>query len=425
MLKKQYADEALMATSAKTAVKRFRTKGPDVQQVAAADQGPRFSELDGIRGIAVLVLLAYHALYIPMVAGSWSGIPRLVLLMARTGWLGVDLFFVLSGFLITGILLDTKHDRHYLRNFYARRALRIWPLYYVVLLLILVFYSNSGSYVLISSFYLANLVSLFGTLNIYGPLWSLSVEEHFYLIWPWVVRFTSKRALAITALAICLGEPLARALAFGHISILDIYSYSWFRFDGLAWGALLALFFRSAAGTRRNLWWLAGGSFLCGAALFVGGLPFGIISKENLAGTALLYTASQMMFVGLIAAALGGSGTRLVAPLNWRPLRLCGDVSYCFYLIHIMIFHAWDFILLCFGLHPEASLGKFGHILLRAFVGSVISFAVSLLSYRYFESPILRLKGYFAHSGPGSKPSRTEIRRPSVIEVYRPNPHAI
>src|SRR5437899_1551206 len=98
--------------------------------------GRRIGELDGIRGIAVLMVLAFHMFSYSMLHEHWSGFARAIMLATMPGWLGVDLFFVLSGFLITGILLDTRNDDRYLRNFYARRALRILPLYYVVLLII-------------------------------------------------------------------------------------------------------------------------------------------------------------------------------------------------------------------------------------------------------------------------------------------------
>src|ERR1700681_2629233 len=117
--------------------------------------GLRIPERDGVRGIAIVAVLAFHlfgyTMYIrPVVDQGWTGLASLVARVTWHGAYGVDLFFVLSGFLITGILLDTRSDEHYFRNFYARRALRIFPLYYTVLIVLLLCYRQSGSYVLLS-----------------------------------------------------------------------------------------------------------------------------------------------------------------------------------------------------------------------------------------------------------------------------------
>src|ERR1700675_3186470 len=145
----------------------------------------RIPELDGIRGIAILTVLLYHVLCYSMLHRSWSGLAHVATRATENLAHGVDLFFVLSGFLITGILLDSRADPHYFRNFYARRALRILPLYYAVLIVILLCYPNSGRYVLLSFFHLSNISPILGISMINGAMWSLSVEEHFYLVWPW------------------------------------------------------------------------------------------------------------------------------------------------------------------------------------------------------------------------------------------------
>ncbi len=163
----------------------------------------RIPELDGIRGIAVLLVLALHGFAWPMQWETWHGFPRVIQLLTLPGGLGVNLFFVLSGFLITGILLDAAGEPHYFRNFYGRRALRILPLYYLTLLLIFVPYPSSGKFVLLGLFYISNMTGIFGVLNVYGPLWSLSVEEHFYLLWPWVSRLGLRRVGLRTFAHLC------------------------------------------------------------------------------------------------------------------------------------------------------------------------------------------------------------------------------
>lgn len=339
------------------------------------------------------MVMLYHAFSYQMGSESWSGLPKLVAQATKFGWLGVDLFFVLSGFLITGILCDAKSDPHYFRNFYARRALRILPLYYVVLVIILAASQDSGGFVLLSALYLANLVALFGVPMVYGPLWSLAVEEHFYLIWPLVVRFTTRRALTCISIAFCIGEPLIRAVGFMQGS--DTYYYSWFRFDGLAWGALLALLLRHQPASQLSLKRFAAMSGILGGIIFVAGAPFGIMTRQQIVGASLQFTAAQLVFAGFLAAVLATSGTSLAAWLNWRPLRKCGDVSYCLYLIHLMLLQAWDAMIASTGVEVESKLGRFGAVVLRAVTALSAALVLATLSSRYLEQPFLRLKRYF------------------------------
>lgn len=353
----------------------------------------RVIELDGVRGLAALLVLFYHAFYIPLLNQPVSGLAKLLAEATRAGWLGVDLFFVLSGFLITGILLESRTERNYFRNFYARRVLRIMPLYYVALLVLLLCYRGSGSFVLLGSVYLTNLAALFAVPMLFGPLWSLSVEEHFYLLWPWLVRYLNARRLAILATMIVLLTPLLRALAFGRVGVMEIYYYSWFRFDGLALGALLSIGVRrcTAAQLRRA----ALSAVTAGIIILVAGLPFGILSRERLAGTVLLYTAAQLIFAGLIAAALLPGRSQLRAALSWRPLTWCGEVSYCFYLVHVFCFHLTDWLLERAGIDLAALIGLPGAVTVRAMAGTIISFVIAALSWRYFETPILSLRPHF------------------------------
>ena len=175
-----------------------------VPGVGAESSGRRLPshipELDGIRAIAIWMVLVLHT-FIPdeesgQALARW---PKPLLLIMGHGWLGVDLFFVLSGFLITGILLDSRNSPHYIRNFYSRRVLRILPVYFVCLAVVLYFYAGYSSYFLLSLLFMANMAGLFQIAIPHGPgvFWSLAVEEHFYLVWPWLVRLLSRRALAL------------------------------------------------------------------------------------------------------------------------------------------------------------------------------------------------------------------------------------
>lgn len=354
----------------------------------------RIDELDGIRGIAILSVLAYHLLsYSQQLltqnhAINWSGLARLVELSTWPGFLGVDIFFVLSGFLITGILLDTKEDSSFLRNFYARRAVRILPLYFAVLLVIACCYANVGRYIVMSVFFLANLVPFSG-IQALAPLWSLSVEEHFYLIWPWIVKDAGRRKLAAVALTICVLEPIVRVA--GAPIWGDGYFYSWTRFDGLACGALIACFARSSKATIKTALNL---SRICiGGALLVllAGMPFGLLSRQNLVGVAFQYAPAQLFSMAMILASLAVPGSRLTGILRNRVLRLFGDLSYCLYLVHMLVMDGYDAV---FGRMAPLQLSPFSALLLRAVTVLAFSVGIALLSRRFLEIPALRWKRY-------------------------------
>src|ERR1700761_4819432 len=176
---------------------------------------PVMPELNTVRGVAVLMVFLFHAFedFIPAAQHlpAWE---RVFLSTLSLGWMGVNLFFVLSGFLITGILLGSVSRPHYYSRFYRRRALRILPAYYL-LLVVLVLVSRlsfvrqhtSLAFAGLSFGYLSTLTPLLGVPRDYAPLWSLAVEEHFYLIWPTAVRVFTRRGLVIAAASICICEP--------------------------------------------------------------------------------------------------------------------------------------------------------------------------------------------------------------------------
>jgi peptidoglycan/LPS O-acetylase OafA/YrhL len=353
----------------------------------------RVPELDGIRGCAVLLVLALHGFGSPMQVDAWHGFPRLIELLTRPGGLGVDLFFVLSGFLITGILLDSTGKPHYFRNFYGRRALRILPLYYLILLMIFLFYPHSGSFFLLGLFYMSNMTGIFGVPDVYNPLWSLSVEEHYYLIWPWVVSRLGLARLAFAAIGIIIAVPFIRAISFLHG--WDVFPYSWCRFDGIASGAFLATFVRSPQHTPRRLLRFAVGCLAAGVVLAGVGLPFGMSTRTRLFGATFRFTDINLFFTGLVGLTVSRSIRPLTALMRLRFLRWCGDLSYCLYIIHWLVFDTWNWL---FGKYPAAlvgSLGKFGTLCLRAGVVYLVSFSLAEISRHYFEGPILRMKRIF------------------------------
>src|SRR6266852_6534903 len=205
-------------------------------------------QLDAVRGVAILLVIFHNA------SGKFPSL-HLQGLFAN-GWMGVDLFFVLSGFLITGILLDTKQSEGYLKNFYARRCLRIWPLYYSLIFFmfaVLPFLSHSEGHTVFERsspwwafpLFLQNFLIFPVSTAAAGPLgvtWSLAIEEQFYVVWPLVVRFCSYAQLRRIAIAvICLSPALRFYLSRHHV---DLYTNVFCRLDGLMAGAFLALVVR-------------------------------------------------------------------------------------------------------------------------------------------------------------------------------------
>ncbi len=362
----------------------------------------RIPELDGFRAIAALAVLVTHALFaFGRFEGALDGIPGPIITILSKGWLGVDLFFVLSGLLISGILIDSREKPHYFRNFYLRRVLRIMPLYFVTLAVSWYFYGSTYSgFFLFTMFFMANYASAFGVPLPHGPgvYWSLAVEEHFYLIWPLGARFLSRHALAFSALAIWVGTPLLRGWAAAtHWATTDqIYEFSQFRFDGLALGALLAIWWRSPLQTRQRSLQLAAGMLAFAVVMTVVGLPFGILGTKTVASTALRYSQVQLLFGSAILTALTLRGSALTAVLRSGFLRVTSDYSYCIYMVHLSLGDAYMWLLKQTGVDMLAKFGP--RLALGIQVVAIIggTYLLAAISKRFLEDPFLRLKHRFA-----------------------------
>jgi peptidoglycan/LPS O-acetylase OafA/YrhL len=271
---------------------------------------PRMPELDTIRGIAVLLVLFFHGFGFRYGLTGLSGFPKIFVAATLPGWMGVNLFFVLSGFLITGILLDSKSKSDYYRSFYVRRALRILPLYYAVLIVLailtrtgLVNRQASWAFLGLSFFYLSNVTGLFGVPMQYGVLWSLAVEEHFYLLWPAAVRSLSRHKVAVGGAIVCVLCPCLRA--FYAIRVHDMGTgYTWLVADGLATGAVLATVARGPWGMRARMRSVTAILFAASLIMFGVGYPFGIFLASRFLGLSLRETALNLFFAGTVALAL-------------------------------------------------------------------------------------------------------------------------
>jgi len=355
----------------------------------------KMPELDTVRGIAILSVLFYHGFFWSCGVNGLEGVPRLFVEMTRFGWLGVNLFFVLSGFLITGILVESKLRADYYRRFYIRRALRILPAFYAVLILLAMTPSQNNKYLFLSFFYLSNFAPLFAIPMTYTMFWSLAVEEHFYLVWPFVVRRLSLSWLMVWAIMIVLIVPGLRALAFGPQLPEGFSYYTWFVADGLATGSILALFIRKPEFSRKNLELLSGVAIVLATFLLAGGAPWGMLTRQRILGAALMLTASHFLFLGLIGLSLLAGTSRWRWLVNRPILQFFGNISYGLYLIHWLVFTWYDDMMKMFWPVAYPASGRFGLIILRFACVAGVATAVSYLSRRRYEEPFLRLKERF------------------------------
>jgi peptidoglycan/LPS O-acetylase OafA/YrhL len=359
----------------------------------------RIPVLDSLRGVAILSVFTYHAFF-------WSGVlvdgwlSRAVMTLTRPAWLGVDLFFVLSGFLITGRLLDRKHDvaGDYYKWFYTRRARRILPLYFTMLLVVgsIMWWAGQTSWQFLaaSAVFLPNIALLAGwwTTGPLGVLWSLGVEEQVYLVWPFLVRTFTIRGLAWLFVALGLVEPLLRFTTFTAGWQREGLSIAtWLRLDGFAWGGLLAIVIRDTRMTRRRLGAIGLATLLVSGGLAAFCATTGGLSKRSVIGASLQLACANLFFAGLIAVSLWRTwGGPKLAEQRRGVLASFGRISYCLYLVHMFVF--WSFDRLA-AVSPPMALAS---TVVRAVIVLAVSTALAELSWRYIEGPSLQFKPAFA-----------------------------
>lgn len=336
-------------------------------------------ELDGLRGLAILAVVLFHCH--PRLVGTW--LHR----VAIWGWSGVTLFFFLSGLLITSNLLESRDRPRYFHNFHARRALRIWPVYLLVLAFV---YAEAPWYIGPSVWdavrtapwwaYLLFVQNLFPLAlpPALGPTWALAIEEQYYFVWAPLVRWLRNPALLALPLAGALAAaPLFRRAHFAWITP----THTLIHLDGLALGSLLAIGLYTLALSRRA--WLTLGlvSFAAGwvAVFTIAG------------GTAFLDTALAFGYGGAVLASIASTGmkTPLHALLRRGPLPFYGRISYGLYMIHIAVFIYFGW----FDLRMD-HYGTAGNVAVVAF-RLAASTAVATALWYGFESRILKLKRHF------------------------------
>jgi peptidoglycan/LPS O-acetylase OafA/YrhL len=347
--------------------------------------------LDGVRGVAIAMVVAFHSGL--LINGSNSG-EQFWLRAVGMGWAGVDLFFVLSGFLISTILIQTRDSTHYFRNFYVRRILRIFPLYYGSLLL-LVKFDDHGRHVWYWAFAQNWLAVTEGVVppTILQPYWSLAVEEQFYLVWPLVIWCIPPRHLSLFCALTALFSLVCRCIAHAQgVDYWILMTVTPFRLDALAIGSLVAA---CCYGEQRS-------RLARLAPLILAGCLGGILAIEFLGGGyqlngALTQTVGYTLFALLCAAliAMVVEGHALARPLcrllEWQPLRHLGNRSYAMYVFHMPLL---VFVKSYYLIRLQAT--DTGTADVWAFLFAVVLLLVGAeLSWHLFEKQFLKLKRYF------------------------------
>ncbi len=324
----------------------------------------RIVQLDGLRAIAVAAVFLQHMFGIKLL------------------WMGVDLFFILSGFLITGILLDqrSKSLGRYFKHFYGRRARRILPPYILFLCVGLLLY---GTWWLNRWYLYAFLMNVIlathvGTPAAFGPLWSLAVEEQFYLVWPFAVYFLSESHLFRLATVLMIVAPVLRWICTPWFSShFAIYALTPFRMDTLAAGALIAILWRR---NRDKVERFAQYGLLLSAAavlaLVLCSRFFGLSTfNDTPAGNMWIYEFSLLTCTGAFLWALSGRGVQV---LRLPPMVYLGRISYSMYLIQVAAIVEMEGYL-----HSRTAI---------ALASAAIMLTYAALSWHFLEKPILERK---------------------------------
>lgn len=362
--------------------------------ISTKSPASRIPELDSIRGFAALAVLITH-----LPRGFWIG---------ETG---VDLFFILSGYLITSIILKNAGRPGFFRTFFARRAFRIWPIYYLAILgLVLLSLIKStptsyeGAWYYLT--YLQNVTLYWGEptppfLFSFGHTWTLAIEEQFYILWPIILVFCGRRAVAPLALAMIVAPHLLRDAGIDRRTLLG-------HTDGFGWGAMLSLLVptneadRISPRARRA--WFAGFALMAAAGAIAYAIrsralfDAGAIAKQVI-GESLGISLINACYCGIVGMTILGAGSPALKPLRWAPLVYLGQISYGLYLYHWIIYEQLDTVIK-FGM-------KMGEPYWLDALKVAVSFAVAIFSWHFIEQPLLGIKDRFTYGSGASRPSAT------------------
>jgi peptidoglycan/LPS O-acetylase OafA/YrhL len=376
----------------------------------------RILQLDGLRGGAILLVLIWHYIAVDAQPVRRSLAAR-ALFFLRLDWSGVDLFFVLSGFLIGGILLDVRDSPTYFKAFYARRFFRIIPVYAVVCVLFAAasaagaerWWGTGGAFLFSHPppwyafvFFLQNIfVAVRGTFDplVVGVMWSLAIEEQFYLTLPLLVRLLPRERLLPVLLALVGIVPIARSIGFFTLPHGGLFAYAMmpFRADALLLGVIAAALVRDPKAwemlqQRREGIKVAAG--LLGAVL-LGFMLRGWYTHEAAPICTAGYTLIALFYVCILLLAVTRGEGRLSALLRARWLRSLGGIAYGTYLFHVAVQG------ICFGVifGHEPRITSWAELATEA-LSAAITIAIANLSWTLFEKRMVSLGHRFAFAPP-------------------------
>lgn len=366
--------------------------------------------LDGIRGLAIILVMLYHFSIPFQLSGHLNLIDSFVGIVLQVGWVGVDLFFVLSGFLITGILYDTAGKDSYLKNFFVRRFLRIFPLYYLMLFMLIIIIpifipslaSKTDQMVENQAWFWSYLInwriSYLGTFEGIqgGYMWSLALEEQFYLIWPFFILFFRKKIIFSCFTLIIIFAFMRIGLLLEGVSATSVYTMTFTHLDALLIGSIIAVARREDKIKKHHIKAFSVLSFL---SVLV------VLAIIVFTGKFVFYQKS-VAYIGLLAVAII-SGYVLIKTVYSESNR-----GWCSRFFSLSLLQ--EFGKLCYGLylfhHPIGLLVTDKLIAYDRFklfdsylpclianiaLSMLLSYMVAWLSFKLFESPFLKLKKYF------------------------------
>jgi peptidoglycan/LPS O-acetylase OafA/YrhL len=367
--------------------------------------------LDGIRAYAVLMVCIFH-FFMANESGIYENNKILGIFLFKTSELGkrgVELFFILSGFLITGILLDTKKSLNYFKTFYARRFLRIFPLYYFVLFisfailpLILTIDVTAAEIIKKQSFlwtYTSNLASFWGkggwdagtNFPWFVHFWSLCVEEHFYLLWPLMIYYIDEKILPKIMWAIIVVSALSFLFSSVFPNIMPVLGCSSIVYAGvLSLGGLIAIYHRNQVKLKKKGILLRKYILLTGILLFI----VNFIPRKFALNEILTLFLSVLFFVQLLVISLNGSAFASKI-LNHKKLFFIGKISYGIYVYHgllVPFLNSYLYKAILSSLH-----NAFIASIIHTVISTCISIALAWVSWEIFERKFLSFKKYFAY----------------------------